>query len=138
MSADFLTDSQVQSYGSYAAEPNEVQLARYFHLDERDLDFVNQRRGMHNRLGIALQLTTARFLGTFISDAMQIPAGVQHHVAAQLGIPCPEILSRYTQRENTRSSDSTMSIMILVNSPGHFGLNACCMFAHGSAMNVPA
>jgi TnpA family transposase len=100
MSADFLTDSQVQNYGRYAAEPNEVQLARYFHLDERDLDFVNHRRGRHNRLGIALQLTTARFLGTFINDAMQIPAGVRHYVAAQLGIPRPEILSRYAQREH--------------------------------------
>lgn len=101
MSADFLTDSQVQNYGRYAAEPNEVQLARYFHLDERDLDFVNQRRGRHNRLGIAVQLTTARFLGTFISNLMQIPAGVQFYVAAQLGISRPEILSRYAQRENT-------------------------------------
>lgn len=95
MSADFLTDSQVQNYGRYAAEPNDVQLARYFHLDERDRDFVNQRRGRHNRLGIALQLTTARFLGTFINDAMQIPDGVRHYVAAQMGIPRPEILSRY-------------------------------------------
>lgn len=102
MCADFLTDSQIQNYGRYAAELNEVQLARYFHLDERDLDFVNQRRGRHNRLGIALQLTTARFLGTFINDAMQIPDGVRHYVAAQLGIPRPEILSRYAQRENTR------------------------------------
>ncbi|QLP61206.1 hypothetical protein [Klebsiella quasipneumoniae] len=32
MSADFLTDSQVQNYGRYAAEPNEVQLARYLAL----------------------------------------------------------------------------------------------------------
>lgn len=102
MSADFLTDNQVQNYGRYAAEPNEVQLARYFHLDERDLDFVNQRRGKHNRLGIALQLTTARFLGTFISDLMQIPARVRFYVAAQLDISRPEILSRYAQRENTR------------------------------------
>ncbi|HBY5580456.1 TPA: Tn3 family transposase, partial [Klebsiella pneumoniae] len=55
-----------------------------------------------NRLGIALQLTTARFLGTFLSDLMQIPPGVQFYVARQLNIRYPEIISRYAQRENTR------------------------------------
>jgi len=73
-----------------------------FHLDERDLTFINLRRGRHNRLGIALQLTTARFLGTFLSDLMQIPPGVQFYVARQLNIRYPEIISRYAQRENTR------------------------------------
>ncbi|MBC5129221.1 DUF4158 domain-containing protein, partial [Klebsiella quasipneumoniae] len=101
MAADFLTDKQTQNYGRYAAEPNEIQLARYFHLDERDLTFINLRRGRHNRLGIALQLTTARFLGTFLSDLMQIPPGVQFYVARQLNIRYPEIISRYAQRENT-------------------------------------
>ncbi|BCI73505.1 hypothetical protein OUHCRE1_45610 [Enterobacter asburiae] len=53
-------------------------------------------------MGIALQLTTARFLGTFLSDLMQIPPGVQFYVARQLNIRYPEIISRYAQRENTR------------------------------------
>ncbi|HCP4263442.1 TPA: Tn3 family transposase, partial [Escherichia coli] len=64
--------------------------------------FINLRRGRHNRLGIALQLTTARFLGTFLPDLMQIPPGVQFYVARQLNIRYPEIISRYAQRENTR------------------------------------
>lgn len=102
MNDDFLTRGQTENYGRYVAEPNEVQLARYFHLDERDLSFINLRRGKHNRLGIALQLTTVRFLGTFLLEPLQIPSIIRFYVATQLNISRPEILSRYAERENTR------------------------------------
>ncbi|AJK18554.1 Tn3 family transposase [Yersinia pseudotuberculosis] len=102
MPVDFLTTEQEQNYGCYVAEPNDVQLVRYFHLDERDLSFIYQRRGKHNRLGIVLQLTTARFPGTFITDLTQVLPGVQHFVAVQLNIRRPEVLSRYAERDTTR------------------------------------
>lgn len=108
MPVDFLTTEQEQNYGCYVAEPNDVQLARYFHLDERDLAFINQRRGKHNRLGIAFQLTTARFLGTFITDLTQVLPGVQHFIAVQLNIRRPEVLSRYAARDTTRREHTAL------------------------------
>ncbi|MBZ8707427.1 DUF4158 domain-containing protein [Escherichia coli] len=38
----------------------------------------------HYRLGIALQLTTAHFLGTFLTDLTQVLPSVQHFVSVQL------------------------------------------------------
>lgn len=102
MPAEFLTTEQKTSYGQFSGEPNTVQLARYFHLDESDLDFIHQRRGDHNRFGVALQIGCIRFLGTFLTELSQVPVNVQWFVARQIDIKDITILSTYAQRDTTR------------------------------------
>jgi TnpA family transposase len=102
MAVDFLTAEQKARYGQFSGDPNEVQLARYFHLDEADLAFISDRRGDQNRLGFALQLTAVRFLGGFPSDLTLVPSNVQAFVARQLSIGDVAVLADYAQRETTK------------------------------------
>lgn len=106
MPVEFLTEEQKQTYGRFAGEPTEAQLARYFHLDSTDLALIEKRRGAQNRLGFALQLTTVRFLGTFLPDPTEVPPGVLHFIARQLAITDSSILENYLLRKATRYSHS--------------------------------
>ncbi len=102
MAIDFLTDEQKAQYGKIHEVPNEAQLARYFHLDESDKEFISARRGEHNRLGIALQLTSLRFLGTFTKNVSTLPLVVKRYVAKQLSIKSVRVLSKYASRDITQ------------------------------------
>lgn len=95
MPVSFLTLEQEKRYGRFPADVSTEQLARYFHLDDTDHTFVLAHRGAHMRLGCALQLGTARFLGTFLEDPCAVPTRVVHFLGDQLGVPVDGTLDIY-------------------------------------------
>ncbi|MFH9677364.1 Tn3 family transposase [Streptomyces sp. NPDC017405] len=102
MPVEFLTDVQAAAYAAFDGAPSRTELERFFFLDDADRELVEAKRRPHNRLGFAVQLTTARYLGVFLDDPTDVPQEVIDYLAEQLGIEDSSILKAYGEREKTR------------------------------------
>jgi hypothetical protein len=99
---EFLTDAQAAAFGRFTGAPSQAELERFFFLDDADLEQVALRRGARNRLGFSVQLTTVRYLGTFLADPADVPTEVLDFLAGQLGIADPSCIKQYAARPATQ------------------------------------
>jgi TnpA family transposase len=78
-------------------------LIEHYVLSEQDLSLIRQRRGDHNRLGIALQLALLRFPGTALLADEAPPQQLINFLALQLHFPS-SAWGEYAQRDETMGS----------------------------------
>jgi TnpA family transposase len=89
------------TYGQYNGDPNPEQLSDYFTLQKADLEIIQTCRYEHTKLGMAVQLCTLRFLGTFLSNPINVPVIVVQTLETQLGLHHVR-LERYLENKDTR------------------------------------
>ncbi|MFS9378621.1 Tn3 family transposase [Legionella pneumophila] len=100
MPVDFLSPAQRENYGRYPNDLAPEFIANYFFLDDQDREWIRNKRGAFSRLGYALQLTTARFVGTFYSDLTEIPYKIIERIATQINVAdIQNSLERYQKSE---------------------------------------
>ena len=95
----FLTAAQRDRYGRYPDVVTPNDLSRCFHLSDDDRAQIMSCRGHHNRLGFALQLSTVRYLGTFLDDPIAVPSSVLQSLSHQLDIHTLDGLQSYRNGE---------------------------------------
>jgi len=118
MPVSFLSPAQRQRYGRYDGNPSAEQLARYFHLDDTDRTAIGGKRGEYNRLGYAVQLTTVRFLGTFLEDLATVPTCVVQTLRRQLELTGPEQLIEYAPKASNAGRTPSKSAPSMAWLPG--------------------
>src|SRR5271154_7182188 len=100
MPTHHLSDEQRQRYANFSGAPSMDQLARYFHLDRSDREITDGLRGDHNRLGFALMLGSARFIGIFPGADVEIPCSFTAFLVDQLGLKKAPGLNGYFDLKN--------------------------------------
>lgn len=94
---------------------DEESLIRYCTLGRAELDLIQAKRTMHNRLGLGIQLCFLRHLGRAILPDETPPALLVAFVAQQVGVN-PGALAEYGRRDTNRREHA-------VEAQRHLGLH---------------
>ncbi len=90
-----------RAYGQYQGNPTTGQMQAYFTLEARDRQLIRNCRTNSTKVGMAVQLCTLRFLGTFLEDLSLVPENVILHVQAELGLQNVDF-KKYTNSNDAR------------------------------------
>jgi hypothetical protein len=93
MPIDFLTEMERARLNRFPVEISSTDLIKFFTLSATDGEWVSQIAAPHNRLGLALQLCTLRYLGFCPDELKMIPTAVITYVANQLGVDPKDIVA---------------------------------------------
>lgn len=102
MPVQFLSAAERARFTRFPATISTEDLHQYFTLTSDDLKKASGQRGMHNRLGFALQVGTLRYLGYCPRVLHHAPRDVVAFVAQQVGVD-PDALRKYGRRIHTRT-----------------------------------
>jgi uncharacterized protein DUF4158 len=88
-----------QDYGQFTRDLSPDELAGCFCFSDDDQRQIARRRGDTNRLGLAVQLGTVRYLGRFLENPAAVPARVVAWVAREIGLAGSVDLAGYGEGE---------------------------------------
>jgi TnpA family transposase len=103
MPGTFLTQTERNQLSTFPAVIPNWDLVTAFAISAADRRFLDQYRTDANRLGVALQLCTLRYLGFCPAPLDDAPGEVIAHLAEQLDVT-PSVLHAYGTRRMTRSA----------------------------------
>jgi hypothetical protein len=93
--------SAVERASLLAVPDTEDERIRRYALSERDHAVIQEKRGAHNRLGLAVQLCMLRYPGTALVQNESPSDTLLTYAARQLRV-APALWSRYAERDTTR------------------------------------
>ncbi len=104
MPTRFLSDAELAQLAGFPADIAAEDLVTYFTLEADDARWaMRDHRGAANRLGLALQLCSLRWLGFVPDDLTSAPPAAVARLAGQLGVD-PSVLADYGGwQERTRT-----------------------------------